>query len=97
MLDGSHIIDNISFTVEPNGFVAVIGESGSGKSTILNLIFRLYDPHQGEILIDDENIKHLSFDFRIHITFVSQSPYLFNGTVLENLQYAHPASTQEEI
>lgn len=97
ILDGSQILDNISFTVEPNQFVAVIGESGSGKSTILNMIFRLYDAQKGEILLDGENIKNLSFDFRKHITFVSQAPYLFNGTVLENLQYAHPASTQEEI
>ena len=81
-MDGSHILENVSFTVEPNGFVAVIGESGSGKSTVLNLIFRLYDAHKGEIFLDDENIKNLSFDFRKHITFVSQTPYLFNGTVL---------------
>lgn len=59
-----------------------MGESGVGKTTILNLIFRLYDPYQGSILIDNVDIKNLNFDFRKEISFVSQAPYLFNGTVL---------------
>jgi ABC-type multidrug transport system fused ATPase/permease subunit len=61
------------------------------------LIFRLYDPLEGEIKLDGENIRNLKFEFRESMTFVSQLPYIFNGTVLENLQYAHPACTQEEI
>jgi len=59
-----------------------MGESGVGKTTILNLIFRLYDPFQGSIEIDGVDIKTLNFDFRRQISFVSQAPYLFNGTVL---------------
>ena len=62
--------------------MGIVGKSGIGKSTILNLIFRLYDPSEGSISIDGHNIKNLKFDFRRSITFVSQNPYLFNGTVM---------------
>lgn len=76
------IMENLSFEIKENTFVAIMGESGVGKTTILNLIFRLYDPYQGSILIDNVDIKNLNFDFRKEISFVSQAPYLFNGTVL---------------
>ena len=83
-------MEKLSFEVKENAFVAVMGESGVGKTTILNLIFRLYDPYQGSIQIDGIDIKTLKFDFRKQISFVSQSPYLFNGTVLENLSFGFP-------
>jgi len=70
--------------------VAIVGRSGIGKSTILNLIFRLYDPIDGTIEIDGQNIKNLNFDFRKEITIVSQTPYIFNGSVMENLKYGNP-------
>ena len=73
--------------------MAIMGESGAGKSTILNLMFRLYDPIQGKISIDGHDLKELNFEFRKQISFVSQAPYLFNGTVLENLQFGHPTAT----
>jgi len=62
--------------------VAIRGRSGAGKTSVLNLIFRLYDAQQGQILIDGEDIKDLTFSFRNHVSFVSQNPYLFNGTVM---------------
>lgn len=74
-----------------------MGESGVGKSTILNLIFRLYDPEHGSIEIDSVDIKRLKFDFRKEISFVSQAPYLFNGTVLENLKFGFPEAKFEDI
>ena len=61
------------------------------------MIFRLYDPQEGNISIDGVNIKELNFEFRKDISFVSQSPYLFNGTVMENLKFANPHSNDEEI
>lgn len=91
--NNTEIMENLSFEVKENSFVAIIGESGVGKTTILNLIFRLYDPHQGSIEIDGVDIKTLKFDFRKQISFVSQSPYLFNGTVLENLTFGHPEAS----
>lgn len=77
--------------------MAITGKSGIGKTTILNLIFRIYDPREGTIEIDGKDIKTLTFDFRRHITFVSQHPYLFNGTVMENLKFGNPECTDEEV
>jgi ABC-type multidrug transport system fused ATPase/permease subunit len=93
----TEVMENLSFEIKENSFVAIMGESGSGKSTILNLIFRLYDPYQGSIEIDGIDIKKLKFDFRKDISFVSQSPYLFNGTVLENLKFGFPDAKFEDI
>ncbi len=64
-----------------------MGRSGAGKTSILNLIFRLYDPREGKILLDGEDMRELNFGFRDNFAFVSQSPYLFNGTVMENLLF----------
>ncbi len=80
--DSNNVLEGLNFTVQPNSFVAITGKSGIGKTTILNLIFRLYDPREGSIEIDGKDLKSLNFSFRKHITFVSQHPYLFNGTVM---------------
>ena len=93
--DNNFIFNDVNFTIEEGSFVAVIGRSGSGKTSILNLIFRLYDPQQGTILIDGQNLQSLNFNFRNHVSFVSQSPYLFNGTVMENLKYGNPNCEDE--
>lgn len=77
--------------------MAIVGRSGAGKTSILNLIYRLYDPHTGDIELDGVNLKELTFTFRNHVSFVSQSPYLFNGTVMENLKYGSPLTSDEEI
>ena len=74
-----------------------MGRSGSGKTSILNLIFRLYDPTKGTIELDGKNIQDLTFSFRNHVSFISQNPYLFNGTVMENLKYGNPNTSDEEI
>jgi ATP-binding cassette subfamily B protein len=95
--DSNHILNQLSFTVKPNKFVAIIGKSGIGKTTILNLIFRLYDPREGVVELDGKDLKSLNFNFRKHITFVSQHPYLFNGTVMENLKFGNPSCTDEEV
>lgn len=96
-LESSDVIEDISFSIRPGQFYGIVGESGAGKSTILNLIFRLFDPVSGSITLDGHDLKDLDLSFRKHITFVSQQPYLFNGTVRENLQYGHEQSSQEEI
>ena len=75
-------------------FLGIIGESGSGKSTVLNLIFRLFDPMEGRITLDGHDIREIKLSFRNYITFVSQQPYLFNGSVLENLQYGNSECRQ---
>jgi ABC-type multidrug transport system fused ATPase/permease subunit len=80
--DLNYVFERVSFTIQPGSFVAIVGRSGSGKTSILNLIFRLYDPQTGSIELDGKDIKDLTFSFRNHISFVSQNPYLFNGTVM---------------
>ena len=91
----NYILEKLNFTIQPNKFIAIVGRSGIGKSTILNLIFRLYDPGEGIICLDEDNIADLTFDFRKEMTFVSQSPYIFNGTVMENLKYGNPSASDE--
>lgn len=93
--DSNHIFKNVSFTIEEGSFVAIMGRSGSGKTSILNLVFRLYDPQEGSIELDGKNIKDLNFSFRNHVSFISQNPYLFNGTVMENLKYGNPNTPDE--
>ena len=88
--ESEHVLLDLNFEVPEGKFVGIVGKSGIGKTTILNLIFRLYDAQQGQVLLDGRNIKSLTFDFRKHIAFVSQTPYLTNSTVMENLKFGSP-------
>ncbi len=92
------IIDGISFDIEAGKVIGIVGHTGAGKSTIANLLIRLYDVNEGEILIDGVNIKDISFeDLRRNVAIVSQETYLFMGTVLENIRYARPDATLDEV
>ena len=92
------IIDGISFSVEPGKALGVVGHTGAGKSTLANLLSRLYDVNKGEISIDGVNIKDLSFDdLHSMISMVSQETYLFMGSVADNIKYAKQDATPEEI
>lgn len=91
------VIDGISFDIEAGKTIGIVGHTGAGKSTLANLLIRLYDVSGGEICIDGINIKDLSFEtLRKNIAIVSQETYLFAGTVLENIRYARPDATLEE-
>lgn len=75
-----------------------MGASGFGKTTLLNLLFRIYDPSRGAIEIDGQDIKDMTFDsFRKHISIIPQNGILFNDTILFNLQYGNPEASFEEI
>lgn len=94
----NHIFDNLSFKIEPNTTVAFVGRSGSGKSTILNLMSKMYDVDGGEVLIDHTNINDLDKDtLRKTISLVNQFPYIFDMTIRENLMLAKKDATEEEI
>ncbi len=96
-VENEKILDNISFKIKPNSHVAFVGESGCGKSTIVALICKLYDPSQGVILFDDINSMSLDQSFGKNVAMVNQYPYLFNLTIRENMQLVKPEVTDEEI
>lgn len=92
------IFDNLNFKIKPNTTVAFVGKSGSGKSTILNLMSKMYEVEDGEILIDGVNINDLSKEsLRNTISLVNQFPYIFDMTIKENLLLAKKDATDEEI
>lgn len=92
------VLKNVSFHIEPGEVFGIVGRSGSGKSTLVNLISRLYDPEEGEILVDGVNVKEYGFkELRDNVAMVSQETYIFMGTVAENIAYAKPDATREEI
>jgi ATP-binding cassette subfamily B protein len=92
------IIDNVSFEVEAGKTLGIVGHTGAGKSTIVNLIMRLYDCNEGAILIDGINVKDLSFKALYeNIAIVSQETYFFIGSILDNIRYAKPDATYEEV
>ena len=91
-------MQKVSFTVQPGTKVALVGESGEGKTTISNLLLRLYDPTNGDITIDGQNIAEVTqASLRENIAVVFQDPTLFSSTVQENIAYGRPRATQKEI
>lgn len=92
------VLANVSFTLTPGRTTAIIGSTGSGKSTLVNLIPRLYDVSGGEVLVDGVDVRHLDPDaLWSRIGLVPQKPYLFSGTVASNLLYGRPNATQEQM
>ncbi|WP_294259148.1 ABC transporter ATP-binding protein [Propionivibrio sp.] len=89
---------DISMMIEPGEMIGLVGHSGSGKSTMVNLICRFYDVSEGAILIDGVDIRSLPVaEYRRHIGLVLQEPFLFFGTIAENIAYGKPTATREEI
>ncbi len=92
------IIDDISFEIKSGETVGIVGHTGAGKSTVANLLIRLYDVTDGEITIDGHSVRELSFDtLRQNIAIVSQETYLFQGTIYDNIAYAKPDATRDEV
>ena len=92
------VLANLSFTLTPGRTTAIIGSTGSGKSTLVNLIPRLYDVSGGEVLVDGVDVRRLDPDaLWSRIGLVPQRPYLFSGTVASNLLYGRPDATPEQM
>ncbi|MFC1623915.1 ABC transporter ATP-binding protein [Candidatus Omnitrophota bacterium] len=96
--DGEEVISGINFDIKGGTHIAFVGTSGSGKSTILNLILRLYDPWSGDIWIDGYNVKDLKLSsLRSQIGIVLQEPFLWNDTIESNIKYGRPDASEREM
>ena len=92
------VLDNVSFVAEGGQTTALVGPSGAGKTTVINLIPRFYDPKAGSIFIDGQDIAHITKQsLREQLAYVSQQPYLFEGTIRDNIRYGRPDATDAEI
>ncbi|NUR88081.1 MAG: ABC transporter ATP-binding protein, partial [Nonomuraea sp.] len=92
------VLSDVSFVARPGRTTAIIGSTGSGKTTLLNLIPRLFDASDGEVLVDGVNVRDLAPESLARaVGLVPQGPYLFSGTVASNLRYGRPDATDEEL
>jgi ATP-binding cassette subfamily B protein len=95
---GEEVLHNFNLTVEPGQNIALVGETGAGKTTIVNLVCRFYEPSEGEVRIDGTDYRQRSqLWLQSSLGYVLQSPHLFSGTVADNLRFAKPDATDEEI
>ena len=94
----ANVLDGVSFVVEPGQAVAILGATGSGKSTIINLLPRFYDATAGRVLIDGRDVREVTLDsLRSQIGIVLQETTLFSGTIRDNIAYGRPEATDEQV
>ncbi|PYJ62223.1 MAG: ABC transporter [Verrucomicrobia bacterium] len=92
------VLKEMSFNVAPGEMIGLVGQSGAGKSTTINLICRFYEVQEGEILIDGVNLRQIAQkDLRSQIGVVLQEPFLFSGSIYENIAFARPGAAREEV
>jgi len=92
------VLHGVSFRVPPGGCIALVGESGHGKSTLARLIGRHYDPDQGAVRVDNHDLRDVELrSYRRQLGVVLQDPFLFSGTIASNIRFAKPAATDEEV
>jgi len=95
---GQPVLHDISFEAYPGERLAIFGPTGAGKSSIINLLGRLYDPDEGKVEIDSVDLQRVGFDsLRRTVSIVLQEPYLFSGTIAYNLKFGRPDATDEEM
>jgi ATP-binding cassette subfamily B protein len=96
--DGPRVLHNVSFTVAPGTRVGIAGRTGAGKTTLVSLLMRFYDPSEGQILLDGVDLREYCLaDLRNQFSLVLQDTVLFSTTIAENILYASPAATEDEI
>ena len=95
---GEQVLTDVNITFEAGKTTALVGPSGSGKSTLLNVVMRLYDPVEGAVLIDGQDIRGVTFaSLRRRMSFVGQDTFLFSTTVMENIRVSRPDATDDEV
>lgn len=95
---GKKVLDNVNFLINPGETVGIVGTTGSGKSTVVNLLLRYYDNYEGDIFIDDRNIKDIDLHYyRSNVGYVLQEPLLFKDTVFRNIAHTNPNTPVEDV
>ncbi|MBO7642523.1 MAG: ABC transporter ATP-binding protein [Alphaproteobacteria bacterium] len=93
-----NILADLNLVIKPGERVGIVGASGAGKTTLVNLLMRFYDPNQGQILIDGQDIAKVSQDsLRENISYIPQEPTMFNRTIMENIEYGRPGATPKQV
>jgi ATP-binding cassette subfamily B protein len=96
--EGQPVLKGVSFKVKPGEFAAIVGPTGAGKTTIVSLLLRFYEPWSGQILIDGVDVRRYKLSaLRSAVLMIPQEPLLVSGTVLENILLANPEATREEV
>ena len=92
------VLTDVSFEAKPGELIAIVGPTGAGKTTVMNLLHRFYDPTEGTITIDGQDLRHVTMDsWYRQIALVPQETILFGGTILDNIRYGNEKATQEEV
>ena len=92
------VLDDVTLTINPGEIVGIVGTTGSGKSTLVNLLMRFYDGYSGEILVDGHNIKNFDLSaYREQIGYVQQEPMMFSDTIYNNIAYSNPNASVEDV
>ena len=92
------VLNDVNFVIEPGDVVGIVGTTGSGKSTLINLLMRFYDDYEGEIFVDDVNIKEIDMGYyRSQIGYVQQEPMMFRDTIFNNIAYSVPGAHPEMV
>ncbi len=92
------VLNDVNFVIEPGDVVGIVGTTGSGKSTLINLLMRFYDDYEGEIFVDNVNIKDIDMGYyRSQIGYVQQEPMMFRDTIFNNIAYSLPSAHPEQV
>ncbi len=95
---GNAVLDDVTLSVRPGEVVAIVGPSGGGKSTVVDLLLRHLDPDEGDVRLDGHRLRDLRLDdVRRHVVAVEQEPFLFNTSIAENIRYARPGASDDQV